>query len=87
MATPLMIRSPLLSPTPATGATPVTLLEAVAETPVWVVTALMAVALAAALPAVTPASLVATEAATWIPLMVKSAPVKALVVTFVLLAW
>ena len=48
-STPLMTRSPFESPIPAFGATPVTEFDAVADTPVCAVTALMAVAFAVAI--------------------------------------
>ena len=80
-AMPLISRSPLASPRPALGATPTNVVFAVAATPVWLVALLIVVVLAVALSAVTPAALVAAEAPTSIPLMVKPAPSKALDVT------
>ena len=69
------------------GALPVTLLDATAVTPVWLLTPLMDVALAVALSAVTPAAPVATDTPTSMPLIVNPEPSNALEVTAELVAW
>jgi len=74
-------------PERATTASPTTELDAVADTPVWLVLELMAVAFAVALSAETPAALVAAETPTSTPLIVNPAPSKALEVTAALVAW
>jgi hypothetical protein len=64
------LRSPLPSAWNPVGAAPATVVDAVADTPVLEVCALIVAAFAAALPAVQPAAPVATEAPTLVPLMV-----------------
>src|SRR5690349_10096292 len=86
-ATPLILRSPFERLERAVGAAPWIEFAAVADTPVRVVLALMAVAFAVAEVSSTPAALVAADTPISTPLIVKPEPSNALPDTAVLVAW